>query len=203
MLRDYSSITNRELRNRDGEIVTLDICGNFSCSDRNLLKGKIVVIRRRVYIIHDDSAFRDHSKKVTNENGQYVIELVDRKDPADDLVRDPISRNENLRVIESKKEVEVTDSDVKDRLHKLVNPEKMSTGTSKIKDFFKGIGLKEPQKSFIKAGLMSSDGEYSEEVREMAIDQLISERIETEDFQEKLTNYAESLIGKRDCQGCK
>lgn len=70
-------------------------------------------------------------------------------------------------------------------------PATKQTTMSRITKFVKDLTLSEPKKSYIKYGLMTEQGEYTEDVRELAMTELVDAHIATTDFQEKLGQFVE------------
>jgi len=68
-----------------------------------------------------------------------------------------------------------------------------STMTNLI-DKLKLAVVKEPNKTLIKAGYMTSDGVWSDEVREVAMTQLIDERLDSKDFKDQIVELAKEEV---------
>ena len=58
-----------------------------------------------------------------------------------------------------------------------------------IQKFIKDKLVKEPNRSYIKHGLMDEDQEYTREVRNMALEQIVDKHIASDAFQKQLGEF--------------
>ena len=77
------------------------------------------------------------------------------------------------------------------QLARVLQKSKQNNFMNNIKNKFKALTLGEPKKSFVKAGFMTIDGVYSQEVKDWALDEIINKHIESKGFQDKLVQLAE------------
>ena len=65
-----------------------------------------------------------------------------------------------------------------------------------IKDTLKKLTLGEPNKTFYKAGLMDVDGNWNQEVKDFALDEILTSHMQSTEFQEKMLKLANEELTK-------
>lgn len=73
-----------------------------------------------------------------------------------------------------------------------LNNIKTKTFMTNIKEVLKKLTLQEPNKTLHKAGLMDLDGNWNEEVRHFALEEMLNNHMATEDFKAKMLELAKA-----------
>ena len=68
--------------------------------------------------------------------------------------------------------------------------------TMSIKETLKKLTLGEPNKTFYKVGLMDVDGNWSKEVKDFAMDEILTAHMQSTEFQEKMLKLANEELAK-------